>query len=97
MLVTSAGLSRSFWYSAGCLHSAHNPPLMELRVVSLPPTISRVRLPRNSAGSSTRFFVASPCASMEIRSKPGGRAARSCHMVGERTQRLRQDFESLFF
>jgi hypothetical protein len=34
MLVTSAALSRSFWYSDGCSHSSRDPPLMELRVVS---------------------------------------------------------------
>ena len=50
---------------------------MELRVVSLPPTISSTQFPMNSIGSM--FRVASPCASIEIRSEPGGAFTRSFH------------------
>ena len=49
-------------------------PVIELRVVSLPPTISRIRLPRYSCGGM--FLVLSPCASIEMRSGFGGAAAR---------------------
>ena len=45
------------------------PPEIELRVVSLPPTISRIRLPRNSFGGM--FRVDGEWASIEIRSLPG--------------------------
>jgi hypothetical protein len=34
--------------------SASTPPLIELRVVSLPPTISSIRLPRYSCGVMLR-------------------------------------------
>ncbi len=47
MLAISSGLARSFWYWSGILFSAYTAPEIELRVVSLPPTISRIRLPRN--------------------------------------------------
>ena len=75
MLSTSAGLARSLSHSAGLRCSASRPPVMELRVVSLPPTISSTRLPRNSSGPMLR--VASPCASIETRSVRGGALTRS--------------------
>jgi hypothetical protein len=77
MFGISAGFSRNLRYSSGCLFSAHNPPLIELRVVSLPPTISSTQFPMNSIGSM--FRVASPCASIEIRSEPRGAFTRSFH------------------
>ena len=46
--------------------------VIELRVVSLPPTINSSRLPMNSCGRDGRSRVASPCASIEIRSNFGG-------------------------
>ena len=48
---------------------------MELRVVSLPPTMRSIRLPRNSMGSISR--VAGSWASMDIKSNFGGASARS--------------------
>ena len=51
--------------------------MIELRVVSLPPTISRMTLPRYSR--ALMFRVASPCASMEIRSRRGSALTRSFH------------------
>ena len=50
-------------------------PDMVLRVVSLPPTISRIRLPRKFFGSMSR--VASPCAIIDSRSFFGGWFIRS--------------------
>ena len=67
----SEGLSRSLRYSSGWLFSAHTPPDIELRVVSLPPTMSSTRFPRKSLGFSGRFRVASPCASIDSRSGCG--------------------------
>ena len=52
---------------------------MVLRVVSLPPTISRIRLPRKFFGSMSR--VASPWAIIEIRSLFGGWLMRSFHSL----------------
>ena len=66
------GSARSFAYSSGNWFRNHNPPLIELRVVSLPPTINSSRLPMNSCGRDGRSRVASPCASIEIRSNFGG-------------------------
>ncbi len=48
---------------------------MVLRVVSLPPTISRIRFPRYSIGSM--FRVASAWAIIEIRSPFGSAFTRS--------------------
>ena len=48
---------------------------MELRVVSLPPTIRSPILPMNSRASM--FRVASECAIIEIRSKAGGASIRA--------------------
>ena len=45
--------------------------------MSLPPTISKIRLPRNSIGCISLVF--SPCASMEMRSRPGSESLRSSH------------------
>src|ERR1700680_3099344 len=48
------GSACSFAYSSGNWFRNHSPPLIELRVVSLPPTISSSRLPMNSAGRAGR-------------------------------------------
>ena len=49
---------------------------MEFRVVSLPPTINSIMLPRNSSGRLAMSLVVSPCASIVIRSfRPVGSAA----------------------
>ena len=79
MVSISAGLSRSFWYWSGCSFSASTEPLMVLRVVSLPPTISRMMLPIKLSGSMCR--VASLCAIIEIRSLRGGALTRSFHSL----------------
>src|SRR6185437_14535522 len=79
MLVTRLGSLRSFSYSSGFWFSASRPPDIELRVVSLPPTISSIRLPRYSIGLSSMFLVAGSCASSEMKSNLGGAAWRSCH------------------
>src|SRR6267154_2766525 len=50
----SAGSSRSFWYCSGNSFNASTEPLMVLRVVSLPPTISRMMLPIRLSGSMCR-------------------------------------------
>jgi hypothetical protein len=50
---------------------------MELRVVSLPPTVSRTTLPRKLEGVISR--VAGECASIEIRSLLGSAFTRSFH------------------
>ena len=72
------GIGAQLAVLVGFLFSAIRPPVIELRVVSLPPTISSRILPRNSmAGGMSR--VASPCASIEIRSFAGGSCARSSH------------------
>ena len=71
----SAGLSRSFWYWSGFSFKASTDPLMVLRVVSLPPTISRMMLPIRLSGSMCR--VASLCAIIEIRSFRGSALTRS--------------------
>ena len=75
----SAGSARSLSYWSGFWFSARTLPVMVLRVVSLPPTISRMTLPRNSRGVMSR--VASPCASIEIRSPVGGALTRSFHSL----------------
>ena len=64
---TSSGLARSLANSSGFWLRNSRPPLIELRVVSLPPTISSTTLPRYSRALMLR--VASPCASIEIRSR----------------------------
>ena len=77
---TRLGFSRSLLNSSGCSFSATTPPVIELRVVSLPPTISSTRLPRYSSGSSTMPAVSGFVASRLIRSMvPGGLFLRSCH------------------
>ncbi|MDE0814645.1 MAG: hypothetical protein OSB46_11710 [Alphaproteobacteria bacterium] len=48
-----------------------------LRVVSLPPTISKPKLPMNS--SIVMFWIASAWAIIEIKSNFGSSAARSSH------------------
>ena len=61
----------SDWTFASCsgyLLKALIPPLIEFLVVSFPATISNKTLPRNSLGDI--FLVASPLASIEIRSPP---------------------------
>ena len=75
MLATSSGLCAQFLIFVGFSLSANNPPVIELRVVSLPPTISRVRLPMNSRNGISR--VAAPCANIDNRSNFGGSLARS--------------------
>src|SRR5438552_1878980 len=65
------GIRRNFAYSSGNWFRNHSPPLIELRVVSLPPTINSSRLPMNSCGREGRSCVSSPCASIEIRSNLG--------------------------
>ena len=53
-------------------------PLMVLRVVSLPPTISSTRLPMNSSGRI--WFIASEWIIIEMRSLPGSASiVRSIH------------------
>ena len=74
---TSAGLARSFAHSSGWRDSASRPPVMELRVVSLPPTISSTRLPMYSRGDM--FRVEAPWASIDTRSVRGGALTRSFH------------------
>src|SRR5262249_37672790 len=60
------------------LREAQTPPDIELRVVSLPPTINRLQVASSSRKSM--FRIASECASIEIRSKRGAWAlARSSH------------------
>ena len=44
------GLARSLSYWSGFWFSARTEPVMVLRVVSLPPTISRTTFPRYSRG-----------------------------------------------
>ena len=78
---------RSSSNCSGFSHSAISPPLIELRVVSLPPTISSPKLPMNSRASM--FRVAAECAIIEIRSKGGGAAIRSFHKRGH-TRHLHQ-------
>ena len=74
-----AGLAFSFAYSPGNWLSASTPPEIELRVVSLPPTISSNMLPRNSLGGMLR--VASFWARCEMRSAPRELAfCRSCQI-----------------
>ena len=53
------------------------PPVMELRVVSLPPTTSSRMLPRNSIGLSIMSRVSGLCARSDRKSNFGGAAARS--------------------
>src|SRR6185312_15522886 len=74
-----AGIGEKLRYSSGCSFRASTPPEMEFRVVSLPPTISSRRLPRNSDGREGRSRVAGAWASMEIKSGRGGCCARSSH------------------
>ena len=62
---------------SGFSTSAISPPLIELRVVSLPPTINSPIVPMNSR--VCRLRVASECASIETRSKVGGASARAFH------------------
>ena len=70
------GFSRSSRYSSGNFDNPHTPPDIEFRVVSLPPTISRLQFASNSRKSM--FRVASACAIMEITSNRGALlAARS--------------------
>ena len=79
-LSISAGLARSLAICSGCWCSASTPPVIELRVVSLPPTISSSKLPRYSCGDMWR--VAGACANIEIRSPrldSGGALTRSFH------------------
>ena len=68
---TRSGLARNLANSSGNWFKNQSPPLIELRVVSLPPTMSSKRLPMNSRRDG-RSRVASPCASIEIRSNFGG-------------------------
>src|SRR5678815_4755938 len=60
-------LPRTSSNCSGFSTSAISPPLMELRVVSLPPTIRSALVPMNSRACKLR--VASECASIETRSK----------------------------
>ena len=62
--------ARTLSSSAGFSSTAISPPVIELRVVSLPPTISSAKLPMNSRIGMA--FVASACAIIEIRSNLGG-------------------------
>ena len=77
MLGISDGFSRRMRFWSGFWCSAKTEPEIEFRVVSLPPTISRIRFPRYSMRSM--FRVASPWASIEIRSGCGGAFTRSFH------------------
>ncbi len=70
-----SGVSRSFLYWSGFLFRAKTEPEMVLRVVSLPPTVSRMTLPCTSRMSMSR--VSGPWASMDIRSSVGAEAFRS--------------------
>jgi len=70
-----SALSLSYWSRFS--FKARMEPVMVLRVVSLPPTISRIRFPRYSMRSM--FRVDSPWASIEIRSLRGGAFTRSFH------------------
>ena len=74
-LFTSSGLARSFANWSGNWLSPNSPPVIELRVVSLPPTRNRIRMPMRSR--KVIRFVASPCAMIEITSKLFGFFARS--------------------
>ncbi len=76
-LAASAGLAFSLANSPGLSCMKMTPPLIELRVVSLPPTISSIRLPRNSSGLSTMSLVPGLWASSDRKSNFGGCAARS--------------------
>ncbi len=69
----------SLAYCAGYWLSASTPPEIELRVVSLPPTISSIRLPKSSIGSLIMSRVSGSWASNEMKSNLGGAAARSRH------------------
>src|SRR5215813_9447396 len=89
------GSARSFAYSSGNWLRNHSPPLIELRVVSLPPTINSKRLPMNSCGRDGRSRVASPCASIEIRSNFGGWLA-DLPDLGEVGEHLLQHGVALF-
>ena len=70
-------LARTSSNCSGFSTSAISPPLIELRVVSLPPTIRSAIVPMNSR--ACRLRVASECASIEIRSKVGAALARASH------------------
>ena len=74
----SDGFSRSLSYCAGLRLRAKIEPEIVLRVVSLPPMISKPTFPWNSCRSISR--VAGPWASMEIRSNRGSEDARSRHI-----------------
>ncbi len=71
----SDGSARSLAYWSGNLLRAKTLPEIVLRVVSLPPIVSRMTFPRYSNWFMPR--VAGPCASIEIRSPPGGAFTRS--------------------
>ena len=63
--------------SPGYSFMASTPPEIEFRVVSLPPTMSSSKLPRNSMGAMC--LVDSPWASIEIKSLAGADCWRSSH------------------
>ncbi len=73
----SAGSARSLSYCSGFSFKASTEPVIELRVVSLPPTISKMRLPSRLSRSMPR--VAWLCAIMEMRSLFIGARARSAN------------------
>ena len=75
MLGIRLGFALSFSNWSGNWLRASTPPLMEFRVVSLPPTISRTRLPKNSIGRSIKSLVSSLLCSIVMRSKPGSSPA----------------------
>ena len=84
------GLASSFSYSAGLRFKASTPPLIELRVVSLPPTIKSRMLPRYSFGGMLR--VLSPLASVEIKSSPGA-LTRSFHTASKYSQHFHSSWK----
>jgi hypothetical protein len=73
----SEGSSSNSLRWSGNLSNAWTIPLIVLRVVSLPPTISSTRLPMNSSGLI--WFIAGEWIIIEMRSPVGSECARSIH------------------
>ena len=71
---------RTFSSSPGFSLKKMTPPVIELRVVSLPPTISNIKLPINMTGSLIRSLVLGSFCIKRIRSNDSTPSSkRSCH------------------
>ena len=81
MLGIKEGSDFSLSYSFGLRLSSTTPAEIEFLVVSFPPTIRRIRLPKNSIGSLIMSLVSSPCANNDMKSNFLGSAARSCQSL----------------